>query len=59
MKQNRQQRAYEAPSFSTEEVRIEKAFLADTNISGTLPDHAEPGVGDDGNVDDWFTLQQL
>lgn len=57
MKQNRQQRAYEAPSFSTEEVRIEKAFLSDTNISGNLPDHAEPGVGDDGNVDDWFTLQ--
>ena len=54
MKQNKK---YEAPTLSVEEVRIEKAFLADATASAGLPDGAEPGVGDDGNIDDWFTLE--
>ncbi|WP_298631211.1 hypothetical protein [uncultured Porphyromonas sp.] len=61
------QKKYEAPTLSVEEVRIEKAFLADPTASGGLPsrqrtstkvpDGAQPGVGDDGSIDDWFTLE--
>lgn len=51
------QKKYEAPTISVEEVRIEKAFLADPTASGGLPDGAQPGVGEDGSIDDWFTLE--
>lgn len=55
MKQNKK---YEAPTLSVEEVRIEKAFLADASASGGLPEGATPGegTGDDGSIDDWFIL---
>lgn len=56
MKQNKK---YEAPTLSVEEVRIEKAFLAQASASGNLPDKALPGegtgIGDDGDLDDLFT----
>lgn len=53
MKQNKK---YEAPTLSVEEVRIEKAFLADATASGGLPGGATPGTGtgENGNIDDWF-----
>lgn len=53
MKQNKK---YEAPTLSVEEVRIEKAFLADATASGSLPPGAEPGIGtgEDGDINDWF-----
>lgn len=53
MKQNKK---YEAPTLSVEEVRIEKAFLADATASSNMPGGALPGVGtgEDGDMEDWF-----
>ena len=49
MKQNKK---YEAPTLSVEEVRIEKAFLADAYASANMPDGATEGSGDfDWDVD--------
>lgn len=48
---NKQRKIYEAPTLSTEEVRIEKAFLADAAASGNLPEGAEDG----GTLDDFFS----
>lgn len=50
MKMNKKLKAYESPTLSTEEVRIEKAFLADAAASGNLPEGAEDG----GTLDDFF-----
>lgn len=52
-KMNKQRKDYEAPYLSTEEVRIEKAFLADAAASANLPEGAEDG----GNIDDWFVVE--
>lgn len=53
MKQNKK---YEAPTLSVEEVRIEKAFLANATPSANMPDKALPGegTGEDGDVNNWF-----
>lgn len=55
MKQNKK---YEAPTLSVEEVRIEKAFLAQATASGNVPDKALPGegTGEDGDVNNWFIV---
>ena len=55
MKQNKK---YEAPTLSVEEVRIEKAFLANATPSANMPDKALPGegTGEDGDVNDWFII---
>ncbi|WP_168165866.1 hypothetical protein [Porphyromonas sp. HMSC077F02] len=53
MKQNKK---YEAPTLSVEEVRIEKAFLAQATASGNVQDESEPGLnpGGDGDISDLF-----
>lgn len=47
MKQNKK---YEAPTLSVEEVRIEKAFLAGAMASANLPQGATEGKGFEWDV---------
>ena len=55
MKQNKK---YEAPTLSVEEVLIEKAFLANATPSANMHDKDLPGegTGEDGDVNDWFII---